>query len=292
MDHSDLIDSIVGSDPGQEIELEGEGMDAVPAKDIDAEPVETPIAEVEANEPEVVEGFAEGEVEPDETPAEEVHSPTMVPVGAVQEERQKRQELQRDYDELQARMKLTEQPATEEPVEGEKPQAKVLDPKDPDPNTIVTQDDIDMMPQSEFHQFQIDCRKWEQREQHRKIEVHNQHQADIENQKWVNVEADARTRFDVEKMGESFDYDTVVNAGKAFLSQKDVQQVLSSDDPAKSLYDRCKERNPFIKDAPGQAALTQPKDPVIKKVVSDADAPTLDEALTGKNAELIESLVT
>lgn len=300
MSNRAIIDNLVGDDVEQNDGASGEvGMDIRTADNPESDDVkEDSEAEVQAEvaeEPETAEEPAEKA--DDQTTAEVVQQETeierkvtMVPVSAVQDERVRRQEAQKELEDLKQRLEKIESSQQPAKPAGEQP-VSCLDPNDPPPQFPVSEDDLYAMGVPEYHkissQYQKDLKEWEGRESKRQVQLQQYEQTMAERQRIASHEVEARANFTAEKMGANMDYDTVITAGHLFLTKRDIENLKRSDDPAGLAYELCKARNPFIK------ALTSKstQQTVAGKPVSAVDAPNLTEVFS-EPTDLIDYLAT
>jgi len=165
-------------------------------------------------------------------------------------------------------------------LEAEKPavttQEGPLDPNDPNPALVVTDDDYDFMTPSEQRNLNRAEAEWNVRESGRIAQLNQDKQ-------YHNIETDARQRFNTEAMGENLDYGSVIKTGEKWLTENDVIAVQMSADPAKMFYDLCRERCPYLPDIKPSTPPTSNENDVTPPVTPPVRHPALSNEFAEDN---------
>ena len=221
----------------------------------------------------------------DDKPVEDAPAePQQVPLTALQEERTKRQSFQQENLELQDKLAAQEKARAEQPVK-----TGPLDANDPNPTEGVDDDDYDIMTPSEQRRLTKAENDWQLRENAREAQF-------TQNQQLRQIDQEARQRFSDETMGKGLDFDNVVKAGKAFLTDADRLAIQRSPDPGKAAYDLCIERCPYLSRKTTTESTATNKDDENKsppaQPVQPAQAPNLSDEFKGSGTgELADSFV-
>lgn len=225
-----------GAEEEETVEQGNADMDRVLGEETDQEsseeekPTQEPDASEEAAEEGVTSPDDAGEAEPEPKPEpkpgpEAAPGPVMVPVGAVQEERGRRQTVTEEN--LRLKQELADARG------GREAQAQPADP-------LAGLDEDDVLTVGQYKAMQArqaaDAERAEQAEQ-----------AQATQQRVDESSARAIARFTAEAEGKGLDFASVMAAGAANLSRGDRDDILASKDPAAEAYQRCIDRTPDLR---------------------------------------------
>lgn len=225
----------------------GDGVDGADGSATENTETETPGDGTEgAGDASDVDGAGEGAGDAEGATEE----PKMVPLSALQEERAERQAAQRRIKELESGTSTaTPDAGAGDPAASGDELNPWDDAHDLDPDLSVSDEDYDGMLPSEIRAHDRKCKSWNQRQTARRSQ-HSQEQ------QMQQIDVSGNSRFSVDAMGENLDYETVLASSKPFLTPEDLQAIADSSDIAKTAYELCCQRNPYINSTPATSQTT------------------------------------